>query len=338
MPILHRDFETFSTLDLTRCGGWRYATDPTTGIWCASYAIDDQPTRIWLPGNPVPDAFFEAARNPDWFVAAHNDAFETVMERFVLAPRYGWPLVPIERHICTMAMALAAALPGALEKIGDALSLPLRKDAEGHRLMLKMAKPRKPRKGEDPNGIYWHDEPENIARLSNYCIRDTEVERLVYHHLPQLTDAEHALWVLDAVINARGFYTDGPLLEAASRIAAAAARAVQDELADITRLDQHQPDRGAAGLALWSRLRSEEYPEGDALPRATAQRARSHRPPRNGAAQGSRARGRCEDRCHVGLSRRGRRTRSRHAAISWSQHRTMERNGGAAAKFQARHR
>jgi DNA polymerase len=135
MPILHRDFETRSTLDLTRCGGWRYATDQATGVWCASYAIDDQPTQLWLPGNPIPEAFFEAARNPEWLIAAHNDAFERVIEQFILAPHYGWPLVPIERHRCTMAMALACGLPGKLETVAEALSLPLRKDTEGHLLM-----------------------------------------------------------------------------------------------------------------------------------------------------------------------------------------------------------
>jgi DNA polymerase len=133
-----------------------------------------------------------------------------------------------------MAMALACGLPGKLENVAEALSLPLRKDAEGARLMKQMMKPRKPRAGEDPNGIYWHDEPEKIARLSNYCIRDTDVERLVYHHLPQLIEAEQALWVLDATINARGFHTDGPLLEAASHVAITADQAIQEELARIT--------------------------------------------------------------------------------------------------------
>ncbi len=235
MPVLHRDCETYSTLDLARCGGWRYASDPTTGVWCVSYAVDDHPTQLWLPSDHVPSVFFEAARNPDWTVVAHNDAFERVIEELILGPRYGWPLVPIERHRCTMAMALASALPGRLEKVAEALSLPLRKDVDGARLMKIMAKPRKPRRGEDPNSIYWHDAPENIARLSNYCICDTDLERLIYHHLSPLTDAEQALWVLDAKINARGFYTDGPLLEAASRIAAAADRKIQHELLQITR-------------------------------------------------------------------------------------------------------
>ncbi|WP_271523273.1 AAA family ATPase [Bradyrhizobium sp. CCBAU 53380] len=234
MPILHRDLETYSILDLPSCGVFRYAAHPNTGVWCLSYAVDDQPTQVWLPGNPIPEVFFEAARNDDWRIIAHNDMFERTIEQRILAPRFGWPLVPIERHRCTMAMALACALPGKLEKVAEALALPLRKDSEGARLMKLMARPRKPRPDEDPNGVYWHDDPDKIARLSSYCIRDTDIEREIYRHLPPLTEAEQALWVLDVEINARGFYTDGALLNAASQVATAAGQAIQSELVKIT--------------------------------------------------------------------------------------------------------
>ena len=88
----------------------------------------------------------------------------------ILALRYGFPLIPIERWRCTMAKALACALPGKLEMVAEVLGLEHRKDADGARLMRLMAKPRKPRKGEDPNaGPYWHDEPEKIERLDTYA-------------------------------------------------------------------------------------------------------------------------------------------------------------------------
>jgi len=144
---------------------WRYAGDPSTGVWCGAYAIDDGPVQIWTPKQPIPEEFRIAAADSDWLVVAHNDSFESDIEERLLGPRRGWPINPIERHRCTMAAALANALPGALDKAAAALELPVRKDAEGHRLMLAMAKPRKPRPGEDPNGIYWHDDPERIRRL-----------------------------------------------------------------------------------------------------------------------------------------------------------------------------
>ena len=119
MPILFRDIETRSVLDLKAVGAWRYAAEPTTGVWCMAYAIDDGPVEILIPGqDPIPEAFLEAARNPDWLIVAHNDAFERAIEELILGPRFAWPLVPIERHRCTMAMALASALPGALDARG----------------------------------------------------------------------------------------------------------------------------------------------------------------------------------------------------------------------------
>src|SRR5262249_4902698 len=145
---LFRDIETRSAVRLDQCGAWRYAADPTTEVMCVGYAIDDGPVQIWTPGQPIPEEFLAAARDPNWLVVAHNDQFETAIEERLLHPRYGWPLVPIERHRCTMAMALAVARPGALEKAAAALELPFRKDRDGHRLMLQMSRPRRPRKGE----------------------------------------------------------------------------------------------------------------------------------------------------------------------------------------------
>jgi hypothetical protein len=53
-----------------------------------------------------------------------------VERRLGIPNGYDWPLVPIERHICTMAAARANALPGALEeKAAAALQLPHQKDA-----------------------------------------------------------------------------------------------------------------------------------------------------------------------------------------------------------------
>ena len=59
------------------------------------------------PGDPVPPEFVEAAQNPDWVVSAFNDQFERLIEQHIMGPRYSWPTVPIERHRCTQAAALA---------------------------------------------------------------------------------------------------------------------------------------------------------------------------------------------------------------------------------------
>ena len=133
-----------------------------------------------------------------------------------------------------MAAALASALPAALGAVAEVLQLSARKDDQGARLMRQMGRPRKPRADEDPSEIYWHDDPEKLDQLYAYCRQDVEVERELFHRLPPLIDSEQGLWALDATINQRGFHTDGPLLSSASRIAAAAGQAVQDELIRIT--------------------------------------------------------------------------------------------------------
>jgi DNA polymerase bacteriophage-type len=234
MPILFHDFETRSTLDLKRIGAHRYAKHPITGVWCCIYAVDDDEVKLWTPDDPLPREFVEAATNPEWITSAHNDQFERLITTHIMAPRYGWPIVPIERRRCSMAMALAMALPGKLEKVAEALNLTNRKDVAGHKLMLRMSKPRKPRVGEDPAGIYWLDDPERLERLYAYCKQDVEVERELHHRLRALIPEEQLRWQSDAAVNDRGFHVDRELAETMVKIADEARQAIDDELAKIT--------------------------------------------------------------------------------------------------------
>jgi len=146
MPILFRDFETKGTLSLNDVGAWKYAAHPETGIWCCAYAVDNEAVKLWTPGDPIPPEYIEAAQNPDWLVSAFNDGFERQIEAHIMAPRYGWPTIPIERHRCSQAAALALSLPAKLETVALALGLAEQKDEAGHATMLAMSKPRKPRK------------------------------------------------------------------------------------------------------------------------------------------------------------------------------------------------
>jgi DNA polymerase len=232
--VLHRDIETRSAASLDRVGAWRYAADPSTEILCVGYAFDDSPVQLWAPGQPIPEPFIEAARNPQWLVVAHNDQFERAIEDRILHPRYGWPLIPIERHRCTMAMALANALPGALDAAAAALELPHRKDLDGHRLMRQMSRPRKPQKDEDPNGIYWLDDEVLRERLCDYCRRDVEEERALFHWVLPLSPGEQEIWALDANINARGFAVDTELAQAIQEVVRKCRIDIDAELAVLT--------------------------------------------------------------------------------------------------------
>ena len=232
--VLHRDYESRGILKLEDVGAYRYAADPRTEVQCCTYAVDDEPVKLWLPGDPVPPEFVEAARDPNWMVCAHNAPFEIVMEHFILSCRHGFPKFLPSKQRCTMAMALALALPPKLELVAEALELLHQKDKAGQRLMLMMSKPRRPRKDEDPQSVLWFDDEERRERLYEYAKQDVEVERELYQVLRPLSDEELAIWQFDLRTNARGFHIDRKLAENARAVAQAAAPEIDAELTYVT--------------------------------------------------------------------------------------------------------
>ena len=232
--VLFRDFETRSCVLLKSVGVYKYATDPSTEVLCGAFAVDDEPAKLWTPGDPVPAEFIEAARNPAWIVCAHGAHFEDAIEHHVLHPRFGWPVFPVEKQRCTQAMALAVGLPARLSTVATALELSNRKDAAGERLMHQTSKPRRARKGEDLNQVHWFDDDDRLQRLYEYCRQDVEVERELYNRLPPLSASEQALWNLSSRINQRGFYIDRIFAGAARKIAEAAAPEIDAEIAEVT--------------------------------------------------------------------------------------------------------
>jgi DNA polymerase len=234
MPTLFWDIETRSTVSLEDAGAWRYAADATTEVLCIGFAVNDSDVGIWTPGQPIPDEFIAAASDPTWCIVAHNFAFERAIAIRILRPRFNWPEIPLAQQRCSMSLALANALPAALDNAARALKLDYQKDAEGYLLMQRMARPRRPRKNEDPAGIHWVDSPELRERLQLYCKRDIETERALYRRLPPLSPIEQRLWELDALINARGFYTDIALAKAACEIARIEQANINAEICTLT--------------------------------------------------------------------------------------------------------
>jgi DNA polymerase bacteriophage-type len=232
--VLHRDYETRSRTVLKIVGSDRYAADPSTEVLCCAYAVDNDPVQLWRPGNPVPIEFVEAAQNPRWIVASHNDAFEGAIEKEIMFPRYVWPVIPIDRHRCTQAICLALGLPARLSTAADALELANRKDAAGERLMHQTSKPRRPRKDEDPNQVCWFEDNDRLQRLYDYCRQDVQVERELYNRLPHLSPTEQEIWELSNKINARGFRVDRGFAEAARKIAEQTAPEIDLKLQELT--------------------------------------------------------------------------------------------------------
>lgn len=232
MSNLHLDYETRSAVELRDAGVYVYAEDESTDIWCAAYAINDGPVKLWTPQGDEGDLKY-AMKHCDFFTA-HNAAFERVIGRVALR-RYALPQPRLEQWRCTMAMAYAMALPGSLENAAAAVGLNLRKDMEGHSTMMRMAKPRRARKGELPGGRYWFDDEERKAKLYAYCRNDVEVERELEKRLLALRPSELSLWHLDQRINDRGIYVDEDLCRAAMKIVATAEGWFNDEIRVVSK-------------------------------------------------------------------------------------------------------
>ena len=229
------DIETRSTVELTDVGTHIYATHPKTEVRCVAYCVDGGPVKTWHKGEPPPREFFIAAESTDWFGVAHNAAFDHHILKHILAPLHGFPVIPIERMICTMALVSALALPGKLARAAKVLNLEHQKDSNGARIQLQMAKPRRPRKGEDPSGVYYFDDIERHAASDRSCMQDAEIARDIYQCLPPLSPEEQRVWLLDQRINDRGFYLDHELAEAARKIANEANPIINAELTKITK-------------------------------------------------------------------------------------------------------
>jgi hypothetical protein len=233
---LHVDIELRSVVNLTKCGVHIYAAHASTELLCLSFAIGSGPVQRWFPGDPVPGVFFEAANDPDWTAFAHNASFEITIGKQILSLRHGFPVIPHNQYRCTQAAALALALPPKLKLLANVMNFKHRKDEAGERLMHAMTKPRKPKAGEDPNGIYWVEDinGDKIIRLSDYNCTDVEVEREADSRVGRLSDYEQEVWLLSHRINERGFHVDRALAEAALKIAEAAGPEIDDALSDIT--------------------------------------------------------------------------------------------------------
>src|SRR5262249_53930578 len=120
------------------------------------------------------------------------------------------------------------------ERVAVALGLDLQKDKSGRKAMLEMAKPRGPLPGEDPNGVYWHEDEDRWARNTAYNVRDVEVEREVFRQIGFVGPAGLELAALDTLINDRGVGIDVQLLDAALKIAEAAVPAQIAEFNALT--------------------------------------------------------------------------------------------------------
>lgn len=207
------DTETFSEVDIGKCGSYRYIEDNSTEVLLLTYAFGDEPVKCadLASGDPWPEEFLAAYDDPDTLLIAHNcSGFE-----WPLFNRFLHPLPP-ERYFDTMHLAAQCGLPQSLGGAGEAIGLTEEqaKIKDGRALIRYFCTPCKPTKsnGQRERNLPEHD-PEKWTRFKEYAVRDVGAMRTIYHHLEQwMPDAaERRFWALDARINAHGVRIDRKL-------------------------------------------------------------------------------------------------------------------------------
>lgn len=206
------DFESASRCDLQKQGAWKYAQDMSTFILCLAIKVvtDDRPAPSRVLGErelaKIDPELMELASDPTVIFVAHNAGFEQAMWKFHMVP-LGYPELPPERWHDTMAVAGMKALPLGLDALVSALELPVKKDMDGHRLMMVMCKP-------DRLGGWSQHNEFNLERLKTYCAGDTEAQYGVHVSVHGLGPSERATWVLDQRVNQRGIKIDKEFVHA----------------------------------------------------------------------------------------------------------------------------
>lgn len=215
------DLETFSDVDLSRCGVYRYVESPEFDILLFSYSIDRGPVQLidLAGGEALPQQLVEAILDDRVVKSAYNSNFERVCLSRYLSRLLKRPVLlkPDSWH-CTMTQAALLGLPLSLEQVGAVLGLEQRKLAEGRALVRYFCTPCRPTAA---NGGRTRnlplDAPKKWELFKKYNTRDVEVELAIGKKLASypIADKERQLYVLDQKINDRGLMVDLNLVKQA---------------------------------------------------------------------------------------------------------------------------
>ena len=221
MRTLHIDLETYSSVDLGKCGVHKYAASPDFEILLFGYAFDnDEPdvidlTQTWedLRLAPIIDALYE----PDVLKLAFNAPFEiTCLDAWL--PRK----MLVDQWLDVAVLARELGLPSSLKDVGKALGLPadMQKAKTGDALIRFFSKPRKPTKNDPRTRNLPEHDPDCWMLYKEYNRQDVVTERAIYKTLLRypVPHSEQVLWVIDQEINQRGVLCDTVLAENAVKM------------------------------------------------------------------------------------------------------------------------
>ena len=214
MRKLFIDIETYSSIDISESGSYKYIESPDFEILLIGYAINDGPviTIDLAQGEAITEELEEALFDPDCLKIAHNATFER--RAFM---RIGYD-IPIEQWYCTMVKAAYCGLPLSLDQVSKVLDLENKKLDTGKALIRYFSCPCKPTKinGGRTRNYPMHDYAKWNMYIE-YNRYDVLSEREIFKCLEpyKIPDIERRLYALDQQINDAGIMIDLELANSA---------------------------------------------------------------------------------------------------------------------------
>ena len=236
MRTLSIDIETYSSVELSETGVYRYTEAPGFQVLLIGYSFDGGPVQVHDCTQPGcwPRDLLYALTDPQVLKTAWNANFE----RTCLAAELEEEMLP-EQWSDTMVLALEMGLPGSLADAGAALGLPedQLKDPIGISLIRYFSKPCKPTRanGGRTRNLPQHD-PEKWKLYIDYNRQDVVTEMAIRARLLPLAESEQRLWCLDQRLNDHGVRVDLDMVRNIVRFDEQNRQKLEQEAKEITGL------------------------------------------------------------------------------------------------------
>lgn len=250
MHSLSIDLETYSSVDIRKCGAFKYIESPDFEILLFSYSLDGaEPVCIdFAQGEILPDWIANALRDSEYIKKAYNAAFE-----WGCLSKYTGGQLPLCQWRCTMLKGLYAGYTAGLDATGRALGLPedKRKLNTGRALIRYFCVPCRPTKsnGGRTRNLPHHD-PEKWELFKAYNKGDVTAETEIDRRLSaiEIPDSVQKEWETDLLMNARGVAVDMDMVYGALEIGAEEKERLMHEAMNISGLDN---PNSVAQLSSW---------------------------------------------------------------------------------------
>lgn len=249
------DVETFSDVDLKKCGVYKYAESPDFEILLFGVSVDGSEVTVYdlASGDTVPEEIIRALSDDSVIKWAYNASFERVCLSVWLRRNYPqyFSSYSIEEDTvrnyldpsswrCSLVWGAYMGLPLSLEGIGKVLKLENQKMAEGKALIRYFCVPCKPTKanGGRTRNLPEHD-PVKWSTFIAYNKRDVKTEMAIQKKLSKFP-APDFLWEeyhLDQEINDRGIQLDMVLVEQAIAIDERSREELSAKMRQLTALE-----------------------------------------------------------------------------------------------------